>query len=93
MKVSDIDLDIKSKELFYNGSGYRARYGLATDMVEAQSSQKFIVKIPSAGFIANGNKIENFYMHNGEGFDTWPKVSFHPITEEMYEDFKKALKS
>ena len=91
MLVKDVDLKIVSKETFYNGSGYRTRYGVTDTKVETQSSQKFIIKIPSAGFIAKGNRIVNFYIHNGKGFDTFPKTSFGEVNQEVYEDFKKAL--
>lgn len=91
MLVKNVDLKILSKTSFYNGSGYRIRYGLTTKQVETQSSQRFMVKIPCVGFIAKGNKIINFYIYNGNGFDTFPKTSFGEVNQEVYEDFKKSL--
>jgi len=81
MKVKEVELKIFSKMSYYNGSGYRTRYGLTDMKSKTKSSQKFITDIPSIGFVAKGTEIKNFYIFNGEGYDTFTN----------YEKFKEAL--
>jgi len=81
MKVKDVDLKIFSRTPFYSGSGYRIRYGLTDKTSKVQTSQKFIIDIPAIGFIAKGSEIENFYIWNGKGYDTF----------KDYNEFKKEL--
>ena len=81
MKVKEVELKIFSKTKYYNGSGYRTRYGLTDKISESKTSQKFIVDIPAIGFVAKGAEVMNFYIFNGEGYDTFTN----------YEMFKNAL--
>lgn len=81
MKDKEVKEKIFSKTIFYNGSGYRTRYGLTDKLSPTHSSQKFIVYIPAIGFISKGDEIEHFYVYNGKGYNTFTS----------YEDFKSAL--
>lgn len=81
MNIKEVKDKIFSKTSFYNGSGYRTRYGLTDKVSPCQSSQGFIIDIPAIGFISKGRVIKNFYIYNGKGYDTFTS----------YEDFKNAL--
>ena len=92
MEVKEVDLQIFSKTPYYNGSGYRTRYGLTKETSKVRTSQKFIVDIPSIGFIARGKIIDNFYFWNGEKYITYPSWSGEKLTKEIYLEFKTAIK-
>jgi hypothetical protein len=63
---------VSKKENDFNGSSYIERYTLIdSDWVDGFTSYLGVpIKVKTQGFICKKGVLQNFYYHNGKGFET-----------------------
>jgi len=83
------DMNICSKETFYNGSGIRVRIGLTDKLVDSKTSYMGTpCKKPAIGYIMNTNgKVLNYYCYSEAygGFQTFTDVNVFKRYLLMYK--------
>lgn len=76
-------IKVSPKEVYYNGSGYREKYDIIGSNDVDGWTHHFGApsKIKAQGFICKNGVLQNFFSHNGSGFDTFIDIN----------DFLKAI--
>lgn len=75
--LRDNGFEISKKERYYNGSNYGEKYSIiGSDDVDGKTPYMGIpTKLKSQGFIMKKNILQNFFYHNGNGFDTTKDIN------------------
>jgi len=71
------DIKVSGKEDFYNGANYGEKYTIIdSDDVDGKTPYMGIpTKVKSQGFITRNGKLQNYFFHTGEGFETTKSIN------------------
>lgn len=74
--LNNHNINVSPKEKFYNGSGYSEKYTIiGSDDVDGKTEYLGVpTKVKSQGFITKNGVLQNFFNHNGDGFDTTTNI-------------------
>lgn len=70
-------LEVSKKENFYNGSNYGEKYSIVgcKEVAGKTSYLGIPTMVKSQGFITRNGILQNFFCHNGSGFDTTTDIN------------------
>lgn len=90
-------IKVSKKQYYYDGSGYKEKYEIV-DSVEVGGVTEYLgipIKEKAQGFITKNGILQNFYYHNGKGFETTKNIdeflknisnSHEPLNENLNQE-------